>query len=446
MLDGKQICAALDTKPGVWTKSALDVVMAWQLRNPDVTDTKDVLEEVRAWKEQVNIEEPPKKKAKKQGELTSDLTSHFLRLTLRPLFSQASSDQKLTPAGRKNINADLKQTDHNNLFNEDIRPWKNKDIWSLDLLHWICKNLDQDCVQREWGFLVPPILTVLDDTQVEIRTRGCILVQSLLQKASTKLLTQTGLTPVFEESLLACTTYLPSLTPESDSIAILNVAYPALLTLADTAFPVPSSPAHFPARTKFVMGILRKGFLAGFAHSGSNVHIAPTLLSHLPPILSALGIDSVVHLKDLVPMLSNILADPFAPASPELVSTALKAYKAVISNAWPRIWFWRGEILRGVCTLWLRILEEECMSTDTAEQDFEEKPPKRQIAPRKEQVELAVELEGVQAQLKDIVYGLDRAVLANKDPEENLREVWPRELVDLMEADDELTELFAELY
>ncbi|KKY25746.1 putative trna nucleotidyltransferase [Diplodia seriata] len=39
LLDGKALAKALETPPGPWMKSALEVVMAWQLRNPGVTDS-----------------------------------------------------------------------------------------------------------------------------------------------------------------------------------------------------------------------------------------------------------------------------------------------------------------------------------------------------------------------------------------------------------------------
>ncbi|QIW98960.1 hypothetical protein AMS68_004478 [Peltaster fructicola] len=47
LLDGKQLAKALNTAPGPWMKDALDVVMAWQLRNPGKTNTEEAIEEVK---------------------------------------------------------------------------------------------------------------------------------------------------------------------------------------------------------------------------------------------------------------------------------------------------------------------------------------------------------------------------------------------------------------
>ncbi|KAI9886262.1 MAG: hypothetical protein M1823_001933 [Watsoniomyces obsoletus] len=55
IVDGKQIVAALNVKPGKWTGAALDLVMRWQLRNPGVTDGEGAIEEVRKHREELKI-------------------------------------------------------------------------------------------------------------------------------------------------------------------------------------------------------------------------------------------------------------------------------------------------------------------------------------------------------------------------------------------------------
>lgn len=54
--DGKQLAKALGVKPGKWMGQALEVVMAWQLRNPTVSDPEGAVEEVRKRKEELGIE------------------------------------------------------------------------------------------------------------------------------------------------------------------------------------------------------------------------------------------------------------------------------------------------------------------------------------------------------------------------------------------------------
>lgn len=56
LVDGRRLLQALDIKkPGRWMASALDICMAWQLRNPDETDPAEAIEAVRKRKEELGI-------------------------------------------------------------------------------------------------------------------------------------------------------------------------------------------------------------------------------------------------------------------------------------------------------------------------------------------------------------------------------------------------------
>ncbi|EHA55473.1 hypothetical protein MCOR27_006708 [Pyricularia oryzae] len=55
IIDGKTLSKALGVKPGPWMTSALDVCVAWQLRNPGVTDTTEAVEEVRQRAKELGI-------------------------------------------------------------------------------------------------------------------------------------------------------------------------------------------------------------------------------------------------------------------------------------------------------------------------------------------------------------------------------------------------------
>jgi tRNA nucleotidyltransferase (CCA-adding enzyme) len=395
LINGKALQKVLQTSPGAWMKPALNIIMAWQLRNPGITDPAEAIEAVRASDLVANIQgthEGPKekhgrhgkygkhqlegnaestgtrsqkKKDLEKGELTSALIHHFLHETLRPIFVQTSKHREVTEAGRRKIGTlpNRRFMDEPLLDDEAAKPWKYHHSWALDLLTWITKALSVDAkiAEREWGSLIPPILNVLDDTDVKIRARGCTMLQNLLVATPSALLNRTGLAPLFRDSLFASLTYLPTLTPESESVLILNSAYPALLQLVDTWHPPSPSGSHIPQppeRVKALDQVMRKGILFTHAHASEYVHITETLLTHLPDILGRMGIDSVKYLKDLLPMLSGTLSDPFITAYPPLLAQAALALQAVILNAWPRIGLWRAEVLRGLAVCWLRIQEE----------------------------------------------------------------------------------------
>jgi tRNA nucleotidyltransferase (CCA-adding enzyme) len=397
-------------------KSALDVVMAWQLRNPEitdaaeaiaqVTDNEDVTRSIRAEVKDYHIA-----KKQKKGELTSALITHFVRQTLKPLFSQAKANPEITAAGRKKIGEPVQR--RIDFANEEItKPWKFKEAWALDMLHWVCASLDGEIVEREWGFLIPPVLSIVDDTDVAIRTRGCELLRLLLEATPPLLLQRTGLAPLFAESLYISTTYLPSLTEEEDAINILDAALPTLLTLSKTAFPPPisrtSEEKAYTASTTSLTTLLRQGILTHYKHAGEHVRIAESLILQLPPILDTLGIETVRFLKDLIPLLVAVMIDPLGAKFPPLLLAATKGMGAVVGNAWPRVGFWRNEVLKGIVGCWLRAVEEG----------------------------EGEDLEEIKEELKNLV-GLVRDVVEKEEGVD-----WDSEVRELIKADDRLAELF----
>lgn len=55
LVDGRMLFKAFEIKPGKWLSPALDVCMAWQLRNPQESDPAGAVEEVRRRKEELGI-------------------------------------------------------------------------------------------------------------------------------------------------------------------------------------------------------------------------------------------------------------------------------------------------------------------------------------------------------------------------------------------------------
>ena len=326
-------------------KDALDVVMAWQLRNPHVKDPSEAIEEV-----------------KKHGELTSALASHFLKLTIRPLFVKAKPDN-VTEQGRKKEKSELpaKMTSENS--DERItKPWKSdKDKFALALLKWVVNSLEEESIEQVWPLVVPPILTLVDDWETQYKQLGAELLHSLLRATSPTLLSRTGLGSVFEDALMPCLTYLPSLTPEPDSISILAATYPALFTLIKTRFPITAStPPKDPIRLNRIKSldiILRKGILHAYSHCGQYSGITRVLFLNLTTLLNELRIDSVKHLQYILPMLSETFTQAAKAQQTDLLMATLQALQAVIFNGWPRMFEHRMEIMKGVTIAWLILVE-----------------------------------------------------------------------------------------
>ena len=352
LMDGKALAKALDTPPGPWMKDALDVIMAYQLRHPGKAIAEDAIAEVQ-----------PHQQNQNGGELTSSLLHHFLKLTIRPLFIKAKPSS-VTDKGRKNTTTVLpKKITAENMDDSLNKPWKSgKDAYALDLLRWCVSSLDEQLVEEVWPLIVPPLLTLVDDWEVKYKQLGAELMRKLFEVTPPTLLARTGLGEVFEAALMPCVAYLPTITSEEESIPLLDAVYPALLSLAQVRFPRTENPTSGPdrQRTKVLDTIIRKGIIYGYTHCGDHPHIVSTLFPHLIPILNALGIETVKHLKYIIPMLTETLSHPLVDtqAAATLLNKSIMAMQAVLLNAWPRMAEHRGEVLKGVALCWLKVVDD----------------------------------------------------------------------------------------
>lgn len=68
--------------------------------------------------------------------------------------------------------------------------------------------------------------------------------------------------------------------------------------------------------------------------------------------------------KHVLPLLTGILAAPFATAYPALIQSCVEAMQTIIVADWPRIARYRGEILKGVTICWCRIVDEKAQSQE----------------------------------------------------------------------------------
>ncbi|KAH7115984.1 tRNA nucleotidyltransferase [Dendryphion nanum] len=353
LITGTELAKALNTKPGPWMKDALDVVMAWQLRNPSITDPAEAVEAVKESKTS-------------KSELSSCLATHFLTLTVRSLFSQDKNpNPTITPAGNK---APVRDTRGPARYPEDTSgaPWKDpKNSSAIDLLKWSIASLDSKAIESNWHLIIPPILKMTDDLDTHWKATGCDLLTTLLTSTPPSLLKRTGLNAVFEDTLFPFFTYLPTLTPEPESIVLLSKVHPALLALANAIHPSDRSQNPPPSslstpREKFLDRILRDGFLAPLFHAPPSAYprLATMLLEQHNTLVQSMGIDAVKHLQALTSLLSTILAEPLGLAYVQLMVAATKSYRVLIQNTWPRIGVYKGEIMRGVGLAWIRCCED----------------------------------------------------------------------------------------
>ena len=199
----------------------------------------------------------------------------------------------------------------------EIKPWKFHDIYIVTVLRWILQSLtvklpalwspptphgrkkliilgQASTIESHWPLLIPPILAFIDDATIKVKVRGCELLTILLEKVPQPLLARTGLGEVFQGALMPCLLYLPSLTEETESIAMLNGAYPTLITLYHTLFP---GDTHHALRMQALDKLMRDGIFKGYAHGGENVRIAQLLVGKMTDLIDAMGLEAAKHLK-----------------------------------------------------------------------------------------------------------------------------------------------------
>jgi tRNA nucleotidyltransferase (CCA-adding enzyme) len=331
-------------------KDALDVVMAWQLRNPKSADANAAIEAVRASRE-----------AQTDSELPSRLASHFLQLTIPPFFPQSKANLNSLEVSRQRA------------------PWKEPAAqYVLELLEWSIGALSRKEMEAKWHLLVPPILKMVDDMDAAWKAKGCYILGVLLEtlqrpwtiegsskhagnrKSATDFLQRTGYHNVFAEGLLPLFAYIPTLTPEPEAVGLFRELLPTLTRLG---LLLPSESSKMSStRNGFLDQVVREGILsplASFPTPSNYPELATVMMSQLQIVLGHLGIETVKHLPRLVPLLSAMLQEPFIINHKALTLSTLKALQAVMLNAWPRVHGYVAAIMMGVCLCWHWCMEDE---------------------------------------------------------------------------------------
>ena len=316
LVNGTQLAKALGVKPGPWMKDALDVVVAWQLRNPSVTDPAEAIEEV---------------KKTSNSELPSKLMSHFLTLTIRPLFSQS----KTANSGR-----------------DAPAPWKSRENRSfLDLLQWCVRALDDKDLQEWFRMIRPPIFRMLEDSDLEWNAKACEVITQLVRRTPTNMKEECR--NLFAEDLFHFFSYLPTLTPAEESAKLLSHVYPALISFVPVAEERIAfhKTKHASSATvnnavldekdiRFLDKIVRHGAITVIRHAPTATtypELTTLVLDNLSDLIVALEIECVKHTTDVLSILHDVLRDKFSPAHPPLPLSAMNCLKVLISKGWPRI-------------------------------------------------------------------------------------------------------------
>ncbi|KAF2682108.1 tRNA nucleotidyltransferase [Lentithecium fluviatile CBS 122367] len=382
LVKGTDLAKAMDLKPGPWMKDALEVVMAWQLRNPDITDPTEAIEEV---------------KKTRKGELTSRLISEFLSLTIRPLFSQPEPDTMTLPPKSK------------------TKTWRDpENAYVVDLLRWILESSTEADIKREIHRLHVPIFKMLDDKDLKWKAKACEFVNLFVKAAPRQLIMDRGYKQMFADELFPLFTYLPTLTPEDESALVFDHAFPALITL---------SCIEDTKDEKMLDRTVRDGVVNPMFHlpsPSSCPKLTTVVLTHLDTVLDNLGTNSVKHLQPVFPYLFDIIRDEFAPAAPALLISAAKALQSAIRNGWAVMNTDRLMWISGaICESW-----KACCTYG---------------------VQNDADLESVKKELKEVMLQVDCGMMIHGNIRKKAKRVWLREKKKLLIRPGD-SSIFAELF
>lgn len=96
--------------------------------------------------------------------------------------------------------------------------------------------------------------------------------------------------------------YLPSLTPEEESLQLLVGVYPALVALVRARFGDGDGEGGGEEggkgrRQKALDEVFRVGVLKGYAYAGENVRVAEFLVGRMGELVREMGVESCKYLK-----------------------------------------------------------------------------------------------------------------------------------------------------
>lgn len=261
------------------------------------------------------------------------LAEDLLAGLLRPLFAR-SRPAAVTASGRK---AEFVEPTPQAVHEDPaLKPWKHEHRYAVAVFEWAVSasdvglgflqrgsiltdhTLQQDILAKSWPSYTPILLTLLDSAETEMKTRAIRIFSAFWARCPPGLMDRVGLTSVFEDAVFPAVLYLPSLTPEDESILLLDAAYPALAQLAGLSHAPPPSPLHGqPAnqadeketeriittpdltaqQRKLMDKIVRDGVMTGHFHARDYARLTMLFCEELHLLVSGTGILAIKYLK-----------------------------------------------------------------------------------------------------------------------------------------------------
>lgn len=242
----------------------------------------------------------------KPGAKETLITSTILTTFLRPLFSR-SRPATVTASGRKAEFVEPARyagsAGPDDPTEAELKPWKHAHAYAVTVFAWAVDRADADLLAAHWHLFTPVLLTLLDEPRTDVKVRAMRIFSALWQRCPPGLMARVGLADVFEQAIFPAVLFLPTLTPEEESVRILNVAYPALFQIAGLPYPEDAigepvkQPEFSEAQRKMLDRIIRQGLLVGYHHASEHIRLVELFCNKATSIVNGMGILAVKHLK-----------------------------------------------------------------------------------------------------------------------------------------------------
>ncbi|GAA5842665.1 hypothetical protein JCM9279_003654 [Rhodotorula babjevae] len=288
---------------------------------------------------------------------------HLLRTTLPPFFKP---HPKLNPAtGRvlsRPLGGDRAMTDWFEDSEEGTTSWRRQ-AGLASVVKLVIEALEPAEVEDLWPFLLPPVLTFLDDYEAQNKLAGVSILDALLDKADESLLRRTGVGKVFEKSFENAFSALsdplsPSLFAAAHPVAL------KLLNLQHTpSSSSPSSSSSDQPRFDALCTLLTASVAHTWEFKAGNVALETVSCAALAPLIDALGPGSIRYLQLVVPHLCGVLTGTNGVWSTEvarMLEAAARALGAVVRHGRARMrGRWEGRVVAAVGQCWVEVREDE---------------------------------------------------------------------------------------
>ncbi|KAI7903912.1 uncharacterized protein BX663DRAFT_505671 [Cokeromyces recurvatus] len=258
----------------------------------------------------------------------------------------------------------------------DKQEWKTNNY--VDILMWITDNISAKKLESNLHLILPPIMIVLDDYDIEYKIKGIKMVHKMISLLDSSFISRNGLDNVFFESLFKCTSYLSQDRDEP----LLRVTYACLLDLL-------AKRKKDQKTTELYERVLKDGIVTGFIYAGEKIKFLPVLIKPISVLYEELGIIGVQYLKAIVPILCDSISmySGHNPAIKEINLMAAQSLIIIIKKCWPRIPAYKGKIIQAIAKAWTyyfnkkddtmcqllkelyRIFEAACQGQEKADKD-----------------------------------------------------------------------------